>query len=1060
MKRKIELLLAFLLLSISCAFAQKLTVKGTVLDETGQTIIGATVREKGVATNGAQTDIDGHFTLTVNQGATIIVSYVGYKTQEVKAAPQLTIKMVPDNELLDEVVVVAYGTTKKESLTGAVSVVKSDQLDKRVSTTVTGALEGAASGIQVNNTYGEPGAAPSIRIRGIGTLGAQAPLFVLDGVPYEGNIAEINSNDIASMSILKDAASTALYGSRAANGVVLITTKTGRGSKPSFTVSTNQGFYTRGLPEYDRLMPKEWMQVSWEAMKNFSMNGSLGLSDADARAYASSHVVADYARRNIFNKPADQLFDNEGRVTGEVLPGYDDLDWAKDIERTGRRQDYNMSGSYSGDNFSLFGSAGYLNEQGYVVASGYERFSARANAMFQPTKWLKTGINVSAVHTDRNYNDNASGNAYKNPFSQSRYMAPVYPVFMHKEDGSYLLDENGEKQYDVTSGYLSNRHIGYELRNDNENTKRNVMGMQTFGTVTFPYGFSATVRGDLNKSTTNYLKYDNVHIGDGAGQGRLNESAYQYTVYTFQQLLNWNYTFDDKHIVELLLGHENFSSNTHAIYGMNTGVAIDDILVMKNFLNNSYFEGFEEDYRTESYLSRLKYNYDNKYILEGSFRRDGSSRFHPDRRWGNFFSAGASWNISAEDFMKDVSWVDFLKLRTSWGQVGNDASVGLYGYMALYEVEKNGGNTALMKRTLDASDIKWETTQTVDVGLEGRLFDRLDFNLGFFDKRSIDLLFDVQLPLSAGSTPSWTEEKVNQTVSKNIGTISNSGVELSLNFDIIKSQDLTWSIGTEGTFIKNKVIKLPDGKDVLRGMQKVSEGHSIYEYFTYHFVGVDQLTGRSLYTLDPDKKDKAAKDGQLVTINGTDYALQNSYALRDWSGSALPDYYGSFNTSLKWKGLSVYALFTYSLGGKLYDGAYQSLMSTSSASSASANHIDLLKSWKKAPAGMTETSADRIDPNGIPQIDFANSNFNNALSDRWLTDASYMVFKNLNVSYTLPNRLTEPLTVQQMTVTLGAENLFTLTARKGINPQNSFSGAQDDTYVTARVYSLGLSFKF
>ncbi len=496
---------------------------------------------------------------------------------------------------------------------------------------------------------------------------------------------------------------------------------------------------------------------------------------------------------------------------------------------------------------------------------------------------------------------------------------------------------------------------------------------------------------------------------------------------------------------------------------MNTGMAVDGNLTMGNFLTNSFFNGSDDEYKTESYLARARYNYDERYFAEASFRRDGSSRFHPDNRWGNFFSVGASWNIKREAFMQDIDWIDHLKFRASYGEVGNDAGVNYYGYMALYTIDKNGGEAALLKKTLSAPDIKWETTQTLDFALEGRLFDRLNFQIGYFDKRSKDLLFEVRLPLSAGSYP-WVDTDngapMNLTQYKNIGTVSNRGVEIALDADAINTRDWKWNIGLDATFLKNKVVKLPDGKDILRGMQNYSEGHSIYEFYTYHFAGVDQMTGQSLYTIDPEKKEDAAANNALTTIDGTDYTTITTYGKRDWAGSALPKVYGSIHSAVSWKDLSLNILFTYGLGGKVYDGSYHSLMSTSAMSSGSALHKDALKSWDGVPEGMTETSANRIDPNGVPALDFNRSTDNNATSDRWLTSASYLVFKNLNLSYSLPKSWMNRWGISGLTLTAGIENLFTVTARKGLNPQFSFNGTSDDTYVTARVYNLGLTVKF
>lgn len=998
---------------------------------------------------------------------TLVISYIGMQTQEVAIKANVRVMMKSDAELLDEVVVVAYGTAKRESLTGSISVVDKKKIEKRVTTSVTGALEGAAPGVQVNNTYGEPGKAPQIRIRGFGTLvsGASEPLYVVDGIPFDGNMAELNSNDIESMSILKDAASAALYGNRAANGVVIITTKSGRNTdKPSITLQINQGIYNRGIGEYERLDADRWMEMSWMAKRNAMMSNN-GMSASEAGTYATEHLIAESIGRNIYDAADNALFDANGKLTAKRLSGYDDLDWQDAIERNGHRQEYNLSAATSGPKYNVYSSVGYLKEKGYVKTTDYERFSGRINTTYTPNDWFKGGVNLTGSWTKRNYNDRANGSYYANPFYVARYMAPVYPIFMHNADGTYQLDAAGDRIYDTTSPYLGNRNIVYEMLFDKQESVRNVLGGQAFATITLPYGLSLTVKGDMNNSTSNNKKYDNPEIGDGATNGgRLTSYAYQYRTVALQQILNWNYQFARVHNVEALVAHESYSWERKYTSGMNTGMAVDGNLTMGNFLNNSFYGGSDDEDKLESYLARVKYNYDERYFLEGSFRRDGSSRFYKDNRWGNFYSMGASWNMKREAFLQDIDWVNMLKLRASYGEVGNNMGVAYYGHMALYTIDKNGGSPALLKKSLSAPDIKWETTQTVDIAVEGRLFDRLNFQIGYFDKRSKDLLFEVRLPLSAGSYP-WVDvdngAPMNLTQYKNIGTISNRGWEISLNADIVNTNDWKWNFGVDATFLKNKIVKLPDGKDILHGMQNYSEGHSIYEFYTYHFEGVDQMTGTSLYTLDPEKKETASEAGALTTINGTDYTTVTSYAKRDWAGSALPTVYGSISSALSWRNWDLNLLFTYSLGGKTYDGSYRSLMGVSeSGASGSAYHKDILNSWKEAPAGMTETSANRIDPNGTPRIDYYKSSELNDTSDRWLTSASYLVFKNLNISYNLPKRWLKSIKLEGLSLTGGIENLFTLTARKGLNPQYSFNGGSDDTYVTARVYNLGLTVKF
>lgn len=1014
-----------------------------------------------------------HFVLS--SAKTLRISFVGMQSQEVGIKPGLMkIVLHADAELIDEVVVVAYGTAKKSSLTGAVSSVGTETIEKNISTSVTGALEGSAPGIQVNNTYGEPGSDPMIRIRGIGSInGNNEPLYVVDGAPYDGKISDLNSADIESMTILKDAASAALYGNRAANGVVLITTKQANGkSKPTVTFTTNHGAYVRGVKEYDRLSADSWMEAQWTGMKNYAMSlPSLSYNEADASAYATSHLIGDLVKRNIYDAADNALFDANGKLTAKQYPGYTDLDWSDELERTGYRQEYGISFATSGDKYSVYSSLGYLNEDGYIINTGFERYTGRVNTSFTPTKWFKGGINLAATSQTQNYNANAYGSYYANPFYASRYKAPVYPIYAHEANGDIVLDENGDKVFDTTSSYLSNRHIIFERLNDVEKNERLTLDASAFATFVLPYGFNVTAKGTRNYISRKRMKYDNPEIGDGADNGgRLSDYEYRITTTNFQQQINWGHDYGQHHI-DALLGHESYQYKGSVVYGMNTNMSVAGNITMGNFTQNSYFQGYDDEDATESYLARARYNYDSKYFFEASFRRDGSSRFYKDSRWGNFFSVGGAWDITRERFMQDVDWVDFLKLRASYGEVGNNSvgsssrdglayTTNFYASQALYYLDKNGGSGALIKQSLAANQLKWETTQTVDVALEGHLFDRLDFSIGYFNKKSKDLLFAMPLPSSAGAFV-WSDQgDYNLTQLQNIGSVVNRGWEISAGVDIIKSKDWKWNFGLDATFLKNEIKKLPDGKDIANGtLRRYSEGHSIFEYYTYHFVGVDQMTGYSLYTIDPEQVEAARAKGMLVSINGKDYTRDTTYGKKDWAGSAIPNVYGSVHTGVSWKDLTLNVLMTYSLGGKVFDSAYRSLMSTAAAS-ADALHKDILKSWSCTPAGMTETSANRINPDGIPVIDHNLSQYNNAASDRWLTSGSYLVMKNITLSYSLPKTLVRSWGLQQISLNAGVENAFTVTSRQGLNPQYSFNGTQDDTYTTARIFNIGATVKF
>ncbi len=480
----------------------------------------------------------------------------------------------------------------------------------------------------------------------------------------------------------------------------------------------NQGIYTRGLPEYETLNPDEWMEVSWTAMRNYAMHSSLKLDAAAAGTYATEHLIADYAKLNIYDERTRHCSmptassSPRGRASMMTSTGSTPSSAQVTVRTT-------PFGSAASSKFNVYASLGYTNEQEYIVASDDERMTGRINTTFTPNKWFKAGVNVNATVSERNFNDKASGNAYGNPFYIARYTAPIYPYYLHNADGTFALDASGNKQYDTSSDDLDNRNIAYELRTDKQNSHRNVLGGQAFATVTLPYGFSATVKGIVNHSTTATEKYNNPEIGDGAtNNGRYTDTHYRYHDYTLSQMLNWERDFGMHH-VDVLAGHENYSYLRKYQSSMNTNMAVPGNIVMGNFLTDSYTTGFNDTYRVESYLARVRYNFNEKYFFDASFRRDGSSRFHPDNRWGNFFSVGANWNIKKESFMANVDKIYALKLRAAFGEVGNDAGVGLYGYQALYEIDKNGGKTSLIKKSLAANNISWRPPRQSTLPLKG-----------------------------------------------------------------------------------------------------------------------------------------------------------------------------------------------------------------------------------------------------------------------------------------------------------------------------------------------------
>lgn len=1095
-------MLAFLLLSISCAFAQKLTVKGTVLDETGETIIGATIREKGVATNGAQTDIDGHFTLTVKQGATIIVSYVGYKTQEVKAAAQLTIKMVPDNELLDEVVVVAYGTAKKQSLVGAQSNVTAKQLESRPITNVSSALAAAAPGVQVTTSTGQPGSTAGIMIRGFGSINASsAPLFVVDGAVYTGSIADISPADIASVSILKDAASTALYGSSAGNGVIMITTKSGARSnsgKPSFNVTVNVGASRRGQERYETVNATDYTRLMWRQFYNTNLY-ELGRTPEQAWLFANAEASDDMkympfagvktdvgidANSFRFNEKNKLIFDlttgpkgsfdqvdvplfgstenlwmspllvgKDGMINPEItgLLWADDLDWESQLYRTGLRQEYVVNSGYSNDKVTSFLSLSYLGEQGYKRFTDFKRLSTRANIAYNVTDWLKIGTNAALSITDIESTKSPQGKGYfSDPFYFISAIAPIYPIHRHNPDGSYELDEKGNKIYDYseTRPWVGRYNPVYEQTLDKNFNKRDVISSRTFLEAKLYEGLMLRVNYAMDLSAeSNKTRYNNI-MGDQP-QGLLTQDRWRDQVTTFNQLLTYNKEFGD-HGIEALLGHESYEavfSNMSAAKENMFFLGVDEF---SNLTKMNDISSYTSTYRKEGYFGRLNYNYADRYNVSASYRRDGSSRFAPDKRWGNFWSFGAGWNIASESFMESArEWLNFLKLRMSIGQTGNDNLGTYYAYQTLYSTQNNYYDLGLRVNSPGNRDLVWEKQTAYDLALEFSVFNRLSGTVELFNKESDDLIFDYSLPVSTGLG----------SINKNIGKVRNYGMEMDLKLNLINTNDFRWDVNWNGTIFKNKIVRLPEEnreKGIETGISKWVEGGSIKDFYLREFIGVDPDNGRSIYRIDkelyPSMADPTSEDFVGLAKEGekAEYTYFGKYAAKHFCGSSIPDLYGGFGTSLSWKGVDFNLLFSYQLGGKVYDYGYSGLMGRI-LNGGRTFHVDALKAWQKPG-----------DPSGIPALYSGKfGEYNNDTSDRYLTSASSLMLKSISLGYNLPKSWLEYIQVSGARISIAGENLFLVSARKGLNPMGSYSGAAYNTsFGFARTLTATLNLTF
>ena len=1100
--RKLMLLLAAL---IACAWTagaqQTTTYSGTVLDAaTGEPLIGATVGPIGGG-HGTATDLDGKFTLTVPETVhKARFSYIGFAEQTLPLTDGMTVRLHSESTALQDVVVVAYGTANKESITGSVSVVGAKDIEDRPVTAVTAALEGNAPGVQVNNSTTVPGEAPSIRIRGFNSInGSNAPLYVVDGSVYAGSLSALNPQDIESMSILKDAASCALYGARGANGVVLITTKKAkRVGKVDVTLQVNQGWNTRALPFYDRLGANEWMETGMLALANgLAYDGSVD----NPFDYARETFISQVAQLNIYDTAPEAVFDASGKVSAQMIAGYEgDRDWWEAVSQTGNRQEYNVSVAGATEKFNAFASAGYLNTDGYLLKTGYERYNGRIALNANPADYFKLGLNVAASQSESDLsplwdaNGNPSLTNTNNPFRYAMMKAPIYPYYAHDAEGNVVYGSDGKPEWNVEA-YNDATNIAWQMREDSRRQSTTQIDGTLFGTAVLPYGFELTVKGSIFRSKANEKQYSNRLVGAQAGVGSLAATFTDRRSHTFQQTLTWSHEYGLNHI-DVLLDHENYSFSYRSNYNRKSGQQLPGMTVMGNFEEMKSMTESAYENRTESYLGRVRYSYAQRYFAEASIRRDGSSRFAKGDKWGTFWSVGASWMISREKWMQSAAeWVNYLKLRAAYGSVGNDASAPSYASYALYGFGLAlGGDTSLLQPTQLAPDhLKWETTTTLDIALEGSLFDdRLSFSLGYYNKKNSDLLFWVSAPYSSGVLGNnGTKPEILQ----NIGDMRNTGWEIGLDVDIIRSRDWKWSVSADASFLKNRILRLPEGKNIMD--EALFEGHTLYENYYAEFAGVDRTTGQALYAVNPSSPDfhsydddgnfvfnetlyqsqleAASKQGALVRIGDEYYTTMTAYAGRKIMGTALPTVYGSFGTDLSWRGLSLGMLFTYSLGGRSYDSNYASL--TRVTTTPSATHADMLNAWSAKPAGLADHTVETvevggktisymlgnpgdIDPKGVPQLNTATSSYNTSNSSRYLTSNSYLAFKNLNVAYDFPKGMTSAMKMQALRLGFEADNIFMASKRKGFNPQYSFNGSQGAYFVPTRTYNIRLTVKF
>ncbi|MDD7884674.1 SusC/RagA family TonB-linked outer membrane protein [Flavivirga sp. 57AJ16] len=1016
-------------------------IKGNVSDEE-LPLPGASIIIKGTQ-RGTQTDFDGNYTIEANTGDILVFSFVGMTTQEITVGSSdiINVKMAI-NTALDEVLVVAYGTAKKSDFTGAATQLNSETLSKATVANISAAIEGSSPGVTVTAAGGQPGQGQNIRIRGFGSFSANSgPLYVVDGIPFYASVNAINPSDIESLTILKDASSTALYGNKAANGVIMITTKKGKNRKGEFTLNASTSIVNRSIPQYDRLDSDTYYEIMWESMRNSqAIPGVDSATDvATANTFASNNIITELLN-NPYNVPDDQIVGTDGKINPNAKLLYHDTDWTDAITRLGVRQNYDINYQGGTDKSDFYVSLGYLDEEGYIIKSDFERFSGRINANYKANDWLKTGLNLFATTSIGNQAQTASTQnaSFVNPARFTRRIGPIYPIYRHDAAGNFILDDNGNRLYELDdnrpSGASGGRHILAEIDYNMDVDEITSLGGKTYFDINFTKDLMLTVNASWDQRHWYTTDFENKLVGDGSPDGRASRTYNRRTTLGFNQLLKYNKSFGN-HNFKLLAAHESVQIKVNNFTGTRTQLIADGNTELINFVTTTNLSSLTDVLRDESYFGRLNYDYDGKYFLSASYRTDGSSKFAKDVRWGEFWSLGGAWRLEREPFIANIDAINLLKLRGSYGELGNNSGIGWYAYQGLYDLGfNNQSESGFLQASLEAPLLEWETSESYDIALEFGLWNRLNGTIEYYNRESANLLFDVPLPLSSGS----------EDIPKNVGTLFNKGFEMSLNYDVIKNDHFDWTFGINATTINNEFTKLPQ-EEIINGSKKLMVGHSIYDYWLKDWYGVDPADGAALYTANEDAI--AANGSDIRIIDGHTLTTNQANAAFHYAGTAVPDLMGAISNSLRYKSFNLSFLFTYQIGGESIDYNYQDIMS--SGGYGTAKSIDILNRWQQ-PGDITN----------VPRLDASQTTNFDATSDRWLVDASYFNMKRINFSYNLPSNFINTVGINTAQLYLSAENVFSINSRKGLNIQQNFSGTTSNVYTPSRIVSLGLNVKF
>ncbi|RXJ44431.1 SusC/RagA family TonB-linked outer membrane protein [Gelidibacter gilvus] len=1047
MKVRLTGFLTLLMLFLAqMSFAQGKIVTGTVTDEQKMPLPGVNVLIQG-ASKGAVTDFDGKYSLEVAEGQTLQFTSMGFEDQLIRvgASNIIDVSLRESATALDEVFVVAYGTATKETYTGSASVVTSTDIQDVPTASFQDALAGKAAGVNVTKGSGQVGSSTSIQIRGIGSMNASTqPLYVIDGVPVSsGNSGQLsdqiqvsnnimntlNPSDIASITILKDAAASALYGSRAANGVVMITTKRGKTGEPRITIKSSTGFSPSWATDnYEAGSTQENVDYLYRVFHDY--NTSSGKTDAVANADAIRRLNVKFNKHGYY-------FESNGTGVGEslMIKGMTDglvnregqyYDWEKAYFRTAVNQSQDISVSGGDDKTNYYSSFSYTKDEGRVKINGNERISGRVNLEQKIGKYIEFTAKVNVAQTElTGFND--TRNLSTNYYEQTRNL--LWGLY-HPTD--YKTGEPWKARF----GSLAQNNVYYDNEWENSSRTLRVSAIEGLKVNILPELNVQTLFSYDNIETKDHLYYSRLHY-NGQGLGTVDEMSTNTRSLVSSTTLNYAKDFGAHHL-DFLAGYEVEKNQTDYIRASGKDLPSSNLHTVATAGEKdatAYYWGNN----MMSILSRLEYSFDKKYYVSGSFRRDGSSKLGPDSRWGNFWSVGASWNISKEAFLTDVEAISNLSLRASYGVNGtlppsNFGWRSLTGYGAQY-MESAGGTLS----NVADENLSWETNYSTDIALEfGLLKNRIYGTIEYFTRDSKDLLQSVPISRVTGFSSTL----------KNIGSIRNKGLELSLGGDIIRTNDVTWSASVNASFVDSKVLELSEGADIIwvndgdaTAQYIYREGQSTLAFYGYEYAGVDPANGLSRYYVND--KDNPQAGSFLLNGRGATYDFKDAnYTI---IGDGVPDVFGGLSTQVKYKGVSLGLDFIYKLGGKLYDGAEKDVADDG-------YYWERIRSQYAIDDMWTEQN-----PNGsLPKV--RGTDLTDAIqkSGRHIYDASFLRLKNIRLNYDLPTKLINPIGFENVRLYVIGTNLLTFSKYKNADPEVNQYAARGWETPFMKNYTFGI----